>query len=86
MVRGGAHGDRRSVYERSGAMAHEGGPGFQRRQEKSMKSYVRNPMKARSSRWAAAKERFGQLQERSKLCERLVARCAQFCSHTFGGS
>jgi len=56
------------------------------RQEKSMKSYVRNPMKARSSRWAAAKERFGQLQERSKLCERLVARCGQFCSHTFGGS
>ena len=30
-------------------------------------------MKARSSRWAAAKERFGQLQERSKLCEHLVA-------------
>ena len=30
IVRGGAHGDRRSAFVRSGAMAHEGSPGFQR--------------------------------------------------------
>jgi len=51
-----------------------------------MKSYVRNPMKARSSRWAAAKERFGQLQEQWKIGTLLGGRIRQLSVLTFGGS